>query len=1054
MSLKWFSSFVVVTSILLCLGFVLSPTLMVFGQSPVLPRLNSSVVAKWPSTDRTGIGGSPGMTSFMGARTAGFFRGRSSARHGIARAPDVGPIFFNPTSYLSGGVLASSVGKFIAGGKTNLVVANQCIDSNCKTGGVSVFLGNGDGTFQTGQSYSSGGYEAYAVVVGDVNGDGKADLVVANGCQSSSQCANGAVGVLLGNGDGTFQGAMSYPSGGVVASSVAIADVNKDGKADLVVANQCEDDTCASGGVSILLGNGSGNFQLTQSYATGGVTAVSVVAGDFNGDRKIDLAVANQCQSNGNCTGNVGVLLGNGNGTFQAAQSYASGGNQAVSLVMGDFNADQKTDLVVANQCQSSRSCSIGNVGVLLGNGDGTFQPAKSYISGGNKTAAVGVSDLNGDGRADLVLANQCQASGSCSDGSVSVLLGKGDGTFQPPQNFPSDGVFAFSVGAGDWNGDGKTDLAIINQCQTNSSCVGIVTVLLGNGDGTFRVPPSYGSGGYNADSVATGDLNSDGKVDLVIASFCQSVGCNGGNNGLVELLLGNGDGTFAPGRQYATGGFGTSSVAIADLNGDGKTDVVAANQCGSSDCTTGGSVSVLLGKGNGKLHMAHTYPTGANMAMSLVIADVNNDGKPDIVVANQCQDDSCQNGAVSVLLGNGDGTFKTAQIYASGGFNTNSVVAGDFNGDGNVDLAVVSQFEDSTCQNGGLSVLLGNGDGTFQTAQSSSSGGAQSDSVAMADLNGDGKVDLVISNICQNVNNCGNGVVTTLLGRGNGTFRFPHVYDVGGQNAYAVIAGDFNGDGNQDAVVATASGTYALLGNGDGSFQTPLLYYPSGIFAAAGDFNGDEQPDVVVAGGSLSTVTILLNVAAGFRQATSTTLASSPNPSSVYQSVAFTATVTTQSRGTPTGTVTFKAGTNVLGQATLSNGQAILNYPFKSPGTTSVIATYSGDSTFLPSNSAPVKQKVSKAVTTTMLTSAPNPSNVGQLVKFTATVTGQYGGTPTGPVQFKDGQTVLSQVNLSGGVAKYSTSALSKGTHHIFADYGGDSNFHTSFGRVIQVVQ
>ena len=251
-----------------------------------------------------------------------------------------------------------AVGDFNGDGKADLAVANECPEINCNTGAVSVLLGNGDGTFQAARSYSSGGYEAYAIAVGDVNNDGKADLIVTNGCQSPNHCANGVVGVLLGNGDGTFQSAQSYSSGGVVASSVAIADVNGDGNLDLVVTNQCLDSTCAGGGVSVLLGNGDGTFQAAQSYATGGFTAVSVAIGNFNGDQKLDLAVANQCQTLQNCNGNVGVLLGNGDGTFQAAQSYASGGYTAVSVAVGDFNGDHKTDLVVANQCQSSGNCS------------------------------------------------------------------------------------------------------------------------------------------------------------------------------------------------------------------------------------------------------------------------------------------------------------------------------------------------------------------------------------------------------------------------------------------------------------------------------------------------------------------------------------------------------------------------------------------------------------------------------------------------------------------------------------------------------------------------
>ena len=913
--------------------------------------------------------------------------------------------------------------------------------------------GNGDGTFQAGRSYASGGYEAYSIAVGDVNGDGKADLIVANGCQSANQCANGTIGVLLGNGDGTFQAAQSYSSGGVVASSVAIADLNKDGHADLVVANQCLDSSCASGGVSVLLGNGNGTFQTAQTYASGGLTAVSVAVGDFNRDHKPDLVVANQCQSNGNCNGNVGVLLGNGKGAFQAAQSYSSGGYKAVSVAVNDFNGDRLADVVVANQCPASGNCSNGNIGVLLGNGDGTFQPTQTYASGGNNTAAVAVSDLNGDGQNDLVLANQCQVASNCNDGSISVLLGNGDGTFQPAQSYASYGVFAVSVDSGDWNGDRKADLVVVNQCQTDSNCNGTVTVLLGNGDGTFQIPPSYASGGYDADSVATGDLNRDGNLDLVVANLCQSNNCTSGSNGSVSVLLGNGDGTFQAPQQYATGGFGSSSVAIGDFNGDGKADVVVANQCSTSDCKSGGSVSVLLGNGNGKLQAAQTYSSGANTALSVAIADFDKDGNLDLVVANQCQDSSCQNGAVSVLLGNGDGTFRTAQVYASAGYQTDSVAVGDFNGDGNPDLALASQCQDNTCQHGGVSVLLGNGDGTFQAAQSYNSAGAQADAVAITDLDGDGIADLVVSNLCAN-SDCSTGVVSSLLGTGRGTFRSASAFDSGGQHAYSLVAGDFNGDGNNDVVVTNGDGTAVLLGDGDGTFQAAVPYFPGGIFISTGDFNGDHQPDVIVAGGSLSTVTVLLNIAVGYRQATTTTLASSPNPSSVNQSVLFTATIANQIGGRPTGTVTFKAGTTTLGKAKVSKGQATLNYSFTSPGTDSIVAAYSGDSIFLPSSSLPLKQKVMKAATTTTLTSSPNPSQVGQSVKFTATVTGQYGGTPTGSITFKDNGTVIAQVALSGGVAHYKTSALTKGKHHMVASYAGDANFQNSYGSVDQTVQ
>jgi len=1039
-------------------GAVLSLSIVVF--LPVFRHVEAqnsgaSLRARILESPRAQILGRAG--AFLNPHEAPFGRARRGAvSGGDPVRPGVGPIFFNPANFPSGGVLASSVstGDFNGDGKADLVVANQCLNGNCNSGGVAVLLGNGDGTFEAARSFASGGYEAYAVAVGDVNGDGKADLVVAHGCQSATQCTSGVVGVLLGNGDGTFQTAQVYASGGLVASAVAIADLHGNGKADLVVANQCSDASCVSGGIGVLLGNGKGKFQNAHSYTSGGVTAVSVAAADLNGDRKLDVVVTNQCQNGGSCSGNVGVLLGNGDGTFRPAQSYASGGYRAVAATIADVNGDTKADILIADQCKSSTDCTAGNVGVLLGNGDGTFQSARTYVSGGNNTAGIVAADLDGDGRTDLALANQCQILGDCNDGNLSILLGNGDGTFQPPQNYLADGVFALSVVAGDWNGDGKMDLAVADQCQNGSNCSGVVTALMGNGDGTFQAPPGYSSGGYNADSVATGDLDRDGKLDLVVSNACDNSRCATGNGGNVRVLLGNGDGTFRLGQKYSSGGYGTSSVAMGDLNGNGKLDVIVANQCATSDCKSGGSVSILMGNGDGTLQAAQSYPTRAFTAEAIVLADVNNDGKLDVIVASLCQTASCQNGAVSVLLGNGNGTLQAAQTQASGGLGTNALAVGDFNRDGILDVVTASQCLDSSCTRGGVGVLLGNGDGTFQIPQSYNSGGAQADSVVVADLNADGKLDLVVSNLCQTPGNCANGTVGSLPGKGDGTFWGARSFSSGGQNASAVVAGDFNGDGNQDVVVANSDVTCVLLGNGDANFQTAVPYYPGGISLAVGDFNGDQQPDLAIGTGTLSAATILPNVVVGYRQATATTLASVPNPSSVNQSVAFTATVTTQAHGSPTGTVTFQSGTTGLGQVTLVKGQANLNYAFTMHGTNTITAMYSGDSTFLPSTSGALRQKVTPANTTTTITSLPNPSNFGQSVTFTINVAGQYGGTPTGMVTLKDGQTVLTQVSLKGGGARYKTAALAKGKHHIVANYSGDANFRFSQGIVVQTVQ
>ena len=206
--------------------------------------------------------------------------------------------------------------------------------------------------FSEAPEFGSGGIIAHSIALADVNGDGKPDMLVANECASSSNCNDGVVGVLLGNGDGTFQAAVSYDSGGRDALSIAVADVNGDGKPDLLVANLCvSNSNCSNGTVGVLLGNGDGTFQAAVSYGSGGATANFIEVADVNGDGKPDLLVANLCVSSSNCPdGEVGVLLGNGDGTFQAAVSYGSGGYGAYSIAVADVNGDGKLDLLVANQ--------------------------------------------------------------------------------------------------------------------------------------------------------------------------------------------------------------------------------------------------------------------------------------------------------------------------------------------------------------------------------------------------------------------------------------------------------------------------------------------------------------------------------------------------------------------------------------------------------------------------------------------------------------------------------------------------------------------------------
>jgi hypothetical protein len=415
--------------------------------------------------------------------------------------------------------------------------------------------------------------------------------------------------------------------------------------------------------VTIASASGSTLFAPALTFGTGGYsTDFEVVVADLNGDGKPDLVVTNQCVSSSNCNnGTVGVLLGNGDGTFQPAVTYSSGGWSTSSIAVADVNGDGMPDIVVTNICVSSSNCNNGTVGVLLGNGGGTFQPAVSYGTGGYDltsipVVSVAVADLNGDGKPDIVVTNNCVTIGNCNDGAVGVLLGNGDGTFQTAVTYDS-GVGEsdpVSVVVADVNGDGRPDLVVANYAINASdwSLGGGVDVLLGNGDGTFRTAVTYGTGGNSTQSVIVADVNGDGKLDLAVA--------NGGGYGYlgnasgVGVLLGNGDGTFRPAVGYASGGYVSWSVAVGDVNGDGKPDLVVTScnvsntSCGLSD----GVVGVLLGNGDGTFQTAVTYDTGGFSPSWVAVADVNKDGKPDLVVANSCYNNSgCTKPTVGVLI-------------------------------------------------------------------------------------------------------------------------------------------------------------------------------------------------------------------------------------------------------------------------------------------------------------------------------------------------------------------------------------------------------------------
>jgi FG-GAP-like repeat/FG-GAP repeat/PASTA domain len=328
-------------------------------------------------------------------------------------------------------------------------------------------------SFAPARNYATG-RAAVSVAIGDLNGDGKLDLATANANYGGA----GTVSVLLNRGEGSFRAKVDYRTGRTPAS-VAIGDLNGDGKPDLVAANS------SNHTVSVLLNRGDGSFQAKVDYRTG-PTPLSAAIGDLNGDGKPDLVAANYSNDT------VSVLLNTGNGSFQASRSYATG-FKPQSVAIGELTGDGKPDLAIADYG--------GSVSVLLNRGDGSFQAKRDY--GAASPLSVAIGDLNGDGKADLATAGSDKEVPS----TVTVLLNRGNGSFQASRSYTA-GPGPQSVTVGDLNGDGKPDLATGNSPST-------VSVLVNRGGGSFRTRLAYAAGGH---SIATGDLNGDGKLDLATA--------------------------------------------------------------------------------------------------------------------------------------------------------------------------------------------------------------------------------------------------------------------------------------------------------------------------------------------------------------------------------------------------------------------------------------------------------------------------------------------------------------------------------------------------------
>jgi hypothetical protein len=544
-----------------------------------------------------------------------------------------------------------------------------------------------------------------------------------------------------------------------------------------------------------------------------------IATGDFNGDKIPDLAVINPgvpgnsgIASATPLPSSVSILLGNGDGTFEPVQRLGVGINPS-AIVVGDFNNDEIQDLAVANY--GARYYTGTTVSILLGRGDGTFAAARN-VEVGNWPTGVAVADLDGDEILDLAVSNG------------SIMLGNGDATFRRAEDLRSGGG---PVTIGDFNGDGIPDLVRYDG-----------SVLLGNGDGTFRRVYELEVDGY----FVVGDFNGDGQQDLVVPAGSDTV----------SILLGHGDGTFVRTPDFAVGG-GPQCVVVGDFNGDMLPDLAVAN---AGVAGKGNTVSILLGNGDGTFQAARDFQTGPGPT-SVVLGDFNGDKILDLAVANT-GNYTRLNTTVSILLGNGDGTFQRARDFRAGE-GPSSIAVGDFNGDEILDLAVANGGNAGTGNT--VSVLLGNGDGTFQVARDFRVGrptyrAVGPSAIVAVDLNRDSVLDLAVVNEYSSD-------ASILLGNGDGTFEPALNYGVG-PGPRSVAVGDFDGDGVPDLAVANKSpGTVSiLLGNGDGTMRAVRNFWvargPSSV--AVGDFNGDGLQDLAVANGGYNgppgtTVSILL---------------------------------------------------------------------------------------------------------------------------------------------------------------------------------------------------
>jgi Bacterial Ig-like domain (group 3)/FG-GAP-like repeat len=932
-------------------------------------------------------------------------------------------------------------------------------------------------TMQTFLAQAGGGYAAGPTLTlplnvaacrpADVNNDGKQDLV----CIDYIDICDSQIAVFLGNGDGTFQGAIY--SGEMHSNCLvdnffpelfAPADLNSDGYPDLAVGDTFNFE------FFVLLGDGAGHFTVSATVLSNGVDGGVLMAADLNGDGKPDLVSS---------LGPL-VYLGNGNGAFGSEMGYGTFDSCNYHDMEGDGHLDA---VCVTDVIQGADTYTGTNqLAILHGNADGSFNttPIASQTFGNPEGGAAAIQsptailDVNGDGIPDIL--------GASEDG-LSVLLGQANLQFSAPVHYAVSnfGVVGSTTNqVVDLNGDGYPDIV-----STGSSGL---YISYGNGNGTFKAPPAY-QVANELGWMTVADFNGDGIPDIA-ATGDQSI----------ELSLGKADGTFQPFEALPNGGItfaGGSLIAHGDFRGTGNQDILAVGSANGQLGTSGEYGSYLLfNNGNGTFSSPQQL-TSPNIVFTslggLAIADFNGDGRDDFLTTIPGPDPP----AVEVGLSNGDGTFNTATTVLPNvgtGYVPFPAVA-DFNKDGKPDLVYVAGAN--------ANVLLGNGDGSFNTnavvlpipPYQGQSEYYQPLAVATGDFDGDGNPDFAVLALVGPWSPPPSPyidiatAVYVFYGNGDGTFSAPVIAASSTAVYDTIYTADVTNDGLTDLILAT-TGTEATGLASPGNSVGVFLSEPGRLFGPESDYevgerssavfvanvNGDGYPNLLISNSSYwgggytptlsNSVTELSNLGPATNSgllASNTILAASSNSFVAGTSVTFTATVSgaSSSGDTPTGSVRFADQTGIqtvvpLVAAAAGSATATFTTSEIPPGTDTMSAAYLGNGTFATSF-ATVALTSTGLPDVVELTATPTQFDTGFGAMLSVTVAnpaGSTAATPTGYIEFYDGSTILGGPNtLSNGSTTFGSS-LSLGLNTLTARYSGDLIHTPGSASIVDDVQ